>query len=202
MVIPLVENLYSTNKTVDQERQRIAILNQNITYLSILTDSDIDQKINLANLLFPQTKDFNDTLQALNAAAVSSTASIENFSFDVGGVSGKQPTDATSNTLDITVTLQGSTESIVDFVQALDTKIPLMNVESIDISQSTTTLQIQVAYKPYVQQQIDLTKTVLTPSAASQALLQQAAEWQTESVASVAASPSESASGSGTLPPF
>jgi len=187
------------NKSVDQEHQRINILNQNITYLSSLSDSDTDQNVQLANALFPKSKDFNDAIQAINSAAASASATIGNLTFTIGGVKGNTKSTNQTDEMDMTLLLQGTTDSFVDFLQALDSRVPLMNVENFNLNQGTATVQIHVAYQPYVEKKIDLEQTLLAPPESSFSLLQNAAYWKSQSVMNLEVA---SSSASSNLPPF
>lgn len=197
-MITLTENLFSGNKEVEASRQRVAILTQNVTYLSQLSSNDVSKYVVLANDMFPRSKDFNGAMQAINASAVAANISIDSLTFQVGDISGNANIqDNASNALQLSISLQGDDAGIAQFLQSLEEKVPLISVQSVSMEQDTAVITIQVAYKPYTEKNIDLTSQALYLSPQTVSLLQQAAQWQNAGTGSVPVS-----STSASLPPF
>jgi len=199
-VVPPIENLISVNQIVDSNRQDIAMLTQNINFLTTLSDTDVANKVLLANAIFPKSKDFNGAIQAINAAAETTSVGISNLSFTVGDLNGKtKAVTSTSPLMQVSVSLVGNNADISHFLQSIETKIPLLSVQSISMDPKTTTVIFQVAYREYVAKDIDLTHVALTLSPKTLQFLQLAQTWQNESSVAIS-SPVSSQSGS--LPPF
>jgi len=153
VILPELNNWFSIRNEVIATRAQIAILQQNISFISSLDKSTLDSQLQTATHALPPTKDFAGMLNAISNSAAVSGVSLDDYSFVVGDIasSSGQFSGISSNGLSstqVTVVVGGSIDKIRRFIKSLESNLPLSEVTLINGNEGNISITISFYQKP------------------------------------------------------
>ena len=182
IIIPQVSSISKTNKTISEEQQKVDSLSQTLRLLSALNENEVSSNLSTTTKALPTTKDISLIFTALTSAAGASGTNIRDFSLKIGGLYGKvEETGATRGVPSIEVIVRASapsSSSFVNFSKEIQKKLPLSEIEKIDISGFDGTYELNFYYKPHDISQISGQTSVAPLSQSDLNLINQLREWE------------------------
>jgi hypothetical protein len=178
VIIPQIEKYLSIRTEVIAMREKISLINQNISFMNTLDKGLLAKQLETVSLALPIEKDFAGILKALSDSSVRAGVTLADFNFSVGEVSSKSATKTNNNlsgslpsavpspnlqgdsptlnnslsdttTIDFTVIVNGSVDRVNLFIKEIGEKLPISEVVSINNDNNTTTLNLKFHYKKY-----------------------------------------------------
>ena len=154
VIIPQFNQWFSIREQVLQTRERIALLEDNISFVRNLDRARLQNQLNTASLALPPDKDFGKMLILLTDASIEAGVSLSDYAFQVGDVASTSAKLSTlgTNGLDstkITVVVNGEIDDVQEFIRVLERSIPMSEVVTIDGSGENISVTVQFYQKPY-----------------------------------------------------
>jgi len=183
LILPQIRNYFSIREEIQTTRERIAIINNNIRFLSQLDENQLEEDFLLASSALPPERDVASLISAINQAAIMSEITLDDFSFQVGQISSRStevPEDSQKNAL-VTFTARGDVLQIRDFLTNLQQKIPLLALREIDAQFfATGSTQVVITYFyntfPLITEDGTIPISALSPE--NEALLEKLRSWR------------------------
>jgi hypothetical protein len=188
VIIPQVEQWFSIRNEVETLRRRVEVIKGNIAFMNNLDKGKLSSDLDIAMSALPATKDFGGILNAISASSLKAGVSLEDYSFQVGQVSSGSATPTrgvAANGLSpvrLTVRVSGTIDSIRNFLQEIEQKLPIAQVISMEADTKSSTIDIQFYQKPFPQIGFKDSEPLTTLPETNRLLLQRLAEWKNASV--------------------
>ena len=205
IVIPQIQQYFNSKQQLDLDTQQLSILRNNYNFLSGLDESQENSQLNTLSTALPSGKDFAGVINAISASSANTGVLVGDFNFLVGNLSDVSQVQGVSAypSLQITVNLTGDALSLATFMSQLYKTVPLSEITSIKIDQSSSILTILFYYKPFSNVIIDNQAPIAPLSLKDQNLLNNISDWDTNTSMSSLISGNASASAGGINPsPF
>lgn len=173
-VIPQLQNWFVIRDETIATRERIATINNNISLLESLNQSDIENKRQTALKALPVEKDFASVINAISASSMKSGIAVNDFSFGLGPISsssGQKKKSSDYDTVIMTLSLKGNIESVKNFIRELGHKLPLSKIETVDSGEDVTTITLGFYTKTYRAAALQYDQAVDPISSADNTLL-------------------------------
>lgn len=139
---PKVIVIIKSNRDLATNRKTLAELTKKVTTLEGLSQPELNDKVDLVLKILPSEKDVPGNLFVLKKLALDNGLMVSELSIpEVGEIaSSSAETKKTSKdeilpSLEVKLTLVGSREKIISFLQQAETTAPLMRVNSLAMSQ-------------------------------------------------------------------
>lgn len=201
VILPQLQNWFSIRDEVAASRQRIKTLTDNQLYITSVNTTDLDTNFKIAASALPFEKDYTGILNAINAATITTGATLDDYSLKVGNLSTKSAQLKGENSISLELSIQGSLDVLVAFLDEIYRKVPLAEVVDVQYNEGNSTIGLLFYYDILPgQQQVKFTQPLVPLSADNMSLLSELETWK-ETVESPSAPPTE-ASDSGTITPF
>lgn len=153
--IPQLQNWFSITNEVVATRERIAIINQNISFINRLDKEELDEQVTIMTTALPFEKDFGGIVNALTDASLKAGVSLDDYSFQLGNiasVSAQSRNRAKSlSSVQISVSISGDINNVSTFLKEINTRLPLSEVIRVNGDLNTTTVTLQFYQKPFPQ---------------------------------------------------
>ncbi len=144
ILMPQANSWFSIRDESIATQQRISIITGNIDYMSKLNKTALENNRQTVIRALPVEKDFADIINAVGVSAVRSGISVNDFTFALGSV----PT-ASSETIMLELSLNGSIDGIKTFIKEIGEKLPLSEVDAVDTTNTTTAISLKFHSKSY-----------------------------------------------------
>lgn len=176
IVIPQTQQFLTNSDVLKTEEQKLEILKNNDNFLTNLDEVKIDNQLSQLSAVLPSSKDFAGVLNAISGNASKTNVSVGDFEFVVGDLSA--PKDVSINPpLNLKVTLQGDTASIVNFINELYKTVPIADIDTLQLDSGTLSIAIAFYYKPFPVQNISDEQPIIALSPQANALITQVSSW-------------------------
>lgn len=153
LVIPQISSWFSISDEIRATRTRTGIINQNIDFVQKLDKQELDNEVAIATSALPFEKDFGGMVNALTDASITSGVSLNDYSFEVGNVASVsgQVNSLTKDlsSVKLTVTVNGSADGVIIFLNELYKRVPLSEVTDIDGDNFETTITLEFYQKQF-----------------------------------------------------
>jgi len=180
VVLPQTQNWFSIRHEVVVSREKVKNMQSNIALLRNLDTSVLNNQLQVVSSALPFDKDFGTILTALSDSALQSGVSFNDFGFAVGDIASDSAKTGTLQnglaSIDISVVLIGSVDKVKHFLQAIQKKLPLAEVLSINGDNSSTTIDIIFYQKPYPN--LTFKDDALLPPVSNISLIEKLSSWQ------------------------
>ena len=172
-ILPQANEFLSSQKTVNEEKEKLNNLRRNLTTLQNLSDGELDSQYELLSYALPPEKNFEAIINALSYSANVSGVILGDFDFTVGTI-----TDIPSDIqkfpfLEIELNLAGGVETVETFLDTLSKTLPLSRVSKLSLSESGTTVKLAFFYKPYPQTRFSENTTINPVSSDGKTLIKE-----------------------------
>ncbi len=182
VIIPQFDNWFSINTEVEATRARVKILNDNISLLSSQSDDTLSKTITVTSDALPFDKSFTGIVDALSSAANDASVSISDYGFNLGELSTPSAQLNQFYKVPIHITVYGDIPAAKIFIQKLNEKIPLSEVESWDGSTGGSNISLIFYYKGFPNILLNDLAVLQPISAEQQTFLQKLQTWRPVSV--------------------
>ncbi len=182
VIIPQFESWFSINTEVESTRARIKILEDNIRLLGTLDDASLSKTITITSDALPFDKSFTGIVDALSSAANDASVSISDYGFNLGELSTPSAQLNQFYKVPIRITVYGDIPTAKIFIQKLNEKIPLSEVESWDGSKGGSNISLLFYYKGFPNILLNDLAPLQPISVDQQALLEKLQAWKPVSV--------------------
>jgi hypothetical protein len=186
IIVPEVTHWFSIRDEVIATRQRISILQQNINFINNQDKGVLNTQLQTVSHALPPEKNFSYMLNAISNSAATSGVSLNDYAFQVGNVTTGQSNAGDVqrkglSTIEITVVVNGSVDSVRRFIQSLNKNLPLSEVTSVNGTGENVAVRLQFYQKPFAN--VNFTgETPLTGlPAKKEELLQTISNWDNTS---------------------
>ena len=184
LILPELNNWFSIRQEVVATRQRISVLQQNITFMNNLDRNVLNQQLLTSTEALPPQKDFATILSSISNASANSGVSLNDYSFQVGNIASSSGQSVATNQLtaiQVIVVVNGSIDQIRKFINTLENSLPLAEVTMINGSVPNTAVTINFYQKPFPTGNFspDIPLTPITNDKVT--LLQKLSQWQNTS---------------------
>lgn len=175
VIIPQIQSFFNYRDQEQIIKEKISVLEKNISFLSQFNDSDLDSKLQTISLALPLEKDFILVMQAISKAASKAGVGLGDFSFEIGQISGDltsvsstesnaliqtAATDTTRPAVKLTLTVNGGLSQTKTFVSELKNSLPLSEVSQIEARDNSSTVNVAFFYKPLDRINLDEEKAL------------------------------------------
>lgn len=185
VIVPQLQSWFSIRDEVMATTDRINTINQNINFMNNVDKSKLNNDLKVATNALPSEKDLGAILQALSEASVKSGVSFDDFTFQVGNIGSgsatidEKPSVKELSAIKLTVIVSGSVESVQQFLKAINEKLPLSEIVSVDGDPQATSITLQFYQKQFPSLTIRDDRPLTGLSDKDVALLQKLSKWQT-----------------------
>lgn len=149
VILPQIQNWFGMQQEVATDVQQIQILKQNLNAITQMNDTTLNSLLTISSSALPTTKDFSAMVNALNTAALAAGTQIGDYTFQIGNVAGvipNTPTGVGPTSLQLSVTIPGTIQTMKEFVRNLKKSLPLSDVISVSQNTDSTITVIVVFY--------------------------------------------------------
>ncbi len=183
--IPQTQNWFSIRDEAIAARQRIDIIKGNIAFMTNFNKKALEDNRQTVISALPVEKDFGSIINAIALSSARSGVSVDDFVFSVGSVSSASAAkQVLSNSLDTTtllLSLRGNIDDIIAFIKEVGEKLPLSEVESVDIGKGAVSLSMVFYSKPYRLIKVQADKTINPVSTSARSIISTLSQWQADS---------------------
>lgn len=192
--LPRILQLASLNEERANEKNKLAILNDNLAFIKSSSDETLNLKLETATSALPENSDFESIINAITLASAKSGAVVSDYGFQVSDLGVPSPISGYPTTrLDLVI--GGSDDKLLSFIKNLSQVTPLSEVLSIEKNGNSISLTVVFYFKPSLVGEIAENVKLKGLTAKQEALLSTISSWSMTSVTtSVTENASESAS--------
>ncbi len=177
-VLPRISDLAKLNNQRKIELNQLSILKNNLSLLSNLDDSVLDSQLFLVSSALPSEKDFEGVLNSISLATAKSGASLDDYEFQVGGLSQRLSVKTTGFPfLTLSVSIRGTPLQVAKFIGYLSRSTPLSQVTSIMQDSRNATLAINFYYKALAPSQFNDSQAIAPISEEGKQIIETLSSW-------------------------
>lgn len=177
-VLPRISDLAKLNNERKIELNQLSILKNNLSLLSNLDDSVLDSQLFLVSSALPSEKDFEGVLNSISLATAKSGASLDDYEFQVGGLSQRLSVKTTGFPfLTLAVSIRGTPLQVAKFIGYLSKSTPLSQVTSVMQDSRNATLAINFYYKALTPSQLNDSQAIAPISEEGKQIIETLSSW-------------------------
>ncbi len=156
-VLPHLQDWFSIQAEIEQTQKKITVMKENGRLLQNIDTVLINDEYAIATKALPHEKDFISILETIGQAALKSNVQVNDYSFSIGKISDEKKTVdvETINSTEITLTLFGTVNDVVSFVDTIERSLPLAEVKGIEYSGDKAKVRIVFFVKIFPDVKID-----------------------------------------------
>lgn len=177
LLIPGINQLIATQKLLDEETQKLNMLQNNYNFLINLDEQQSDADLKTLTKILPIEKDFFGMMTSVSKASSVAGISIDNYKFYLGNLSKLTGEDTQYPTILMDLALSGSGVSVNNFINELYKTAPLVEVSTIKYQTGKASITLAFYFKPLPPQNIANDTPVRQLSAIEQKLLNSLRTW-------------------------
>ena len=168
VIVPQFENLFLLSREAKEAKDKLSVLKNNLALLSGLNESTLDSQLQIVNAALPTNKDFVGIINAIEYASSVAGVSVGDFQLQIGDLS-EVPVDTSKfSSISLNLLVGGSIDEVTKFIGSLSKTLPLSEVTSINLGNSSSNVAVNFYYKPLPP--VNYTDTSQIHSASSSAL--------------------------------
>jgi Tfp pilus assembly protein PilO len=177
VVVPQIQGYFNAENNLKEEENKLELLKNNFNLLSNLNQTEAEANLSMLKRTLPPSKDFAGVLNAITSSASDTGVSVGDFTFQVGDLAQVLQGVTAYPSLQITVNLNGNVLALNNFMNKLYHSMPLAEVTSIKVNQTTSILTVLFYYKPFPPAQARGDLAILPLSAKDKIVLSDIANW-------------------------
>lgn len=179
-IIPQIQQYNDQRAQVEEIQDRVAILNNNISYLKRINELEQNQQVLTVLDALSDDKDYSGILFAVRNASSKAGIGLGDFTFQVGELSTKGVITQALPTIQIKLNVIGTPQEVGNFLRELSHTLPLSNVKEVTINSTSSQIVVEFYYKPLPQLQINYAQPVVQINQTNRKILDQLQKWQSE----------------------
>lgn len=180
IVMPQINGVLSAKDQERQEQIKLQKLQNNLNILSSLDQAELGANLDTLSRALPSTKDFAGIISSISDKSVQAGVLLGDFSFNVGDLSTINTGVSSFPSLQINLTVTGSSESIFTFIKLLYKSLPLAEISTVSSGGNSASLLVKFYYKSYPQGTISDETLVTQFSAKDLQLIEKITSWKTD----------------------
>ena len=183
VIFPQIGQIPQQLSKIKTQTSQNKTLNESLSLLRSLPDSEVDENFTTVVSALPTTKDVALIFSSLSSAASASNTQVESFSLNAGGIFGRaaELSDTgtiTTPTLSVIAQVGGaSAASLTQFGSELTVRLPVAEIRNLGLANDSATYEIGFYYKPLDTAKIDRQDKIIPLSQSEINLLNQLKEW-------------------------
>ena len=185
IIIPQVYNWFSIRDETIATQGRVNTLRHNLDFISLqVNKTTLENNRQLALRALPVDYDFGDIINAVAISAVKAGVSVDDFNFSPGQVSKASANSAKAgrsgsnlSEIKVNLSLTGGVKEVKKFIAEINEKLPIDEIENIDISNGRSTISLIFFSKPYKASIIRYDEPIKLISSENGNLLGTLSEW-------------------------
>lgn len=198
VVVPQISNWISINAEIEATKKRIAAIDNNISYLSTLSNTTLADDFKITSTALPTEKDFMGMLTSVSLSANNASVILDDYTVTIGPITGEKSEISGMGILKLKLSVSGGVDGVQLFLKELHTKLPLSEVTSLQASKKSSVL-IDFYYKPLSTAKIDNTTPLPKITGEQQQLIDNLRKWWDTMQSQQASIPISSSSAATTL---
>lgn len=183
IALPQAQNWFSIREEALATRQRIAIMNSNLTFMSNLNKTVLENNRQTVVRALPVEKDFENIINAVAESSVLSEVVVDDFNFALGPIASSSADSMKINNgmdvISVNLSLDGGIDNIKKFITEIEQKMPLCEITSVDTGRGGTSINISFYSKTYRSLKIPYDEPINPVSAANGTMLGTLSGWKT-----------------------
>jgi hypothetical protein len=178
IVIPEINQYFSSRNQLSQETQKLDYLKNNYNFLANIDETQSNSDLQLLEKTLPAKKDLLGIMTAISATSSKVGISIDDFKFTLGNLSKASSSNSTIfPNIAMELTTEGNAILLNEFMNELYKTAPLVEVYGIKYGANTATLLLRFYYKPFSPQNINDESPISQLSPKEKALLKDIYSW-------------------------
>ncbi|MBI5044475.1 MAG: hypothetical protein HZC02_00975 [Candidatus Levybacteria bacterium] len=157
-VMPQIDRWFSIQNELKATNDRIDTLQKNISLVNSLSDQVIATDYDLAKKALPYVKDYTSIINTINYLAISSSVSLDDYTFQVGNLSTTSANLSPETAISVKVTIKGTIAQFQTFLQKVNEVLPLAEIVNVSYSNNSGDLGMIFFYK-YLPKETQITYT-------------------------------------------
>jgi len=158
IIIPQFQNWQTSNEQTNLTKQKLESLNRDIDIISKIDTGSLNNNLQLTAKALPADKDFLAIIDSVMHASIATAVALDDFTFRVGELGSQEPK---TQTLQLELTIKGSTSDVNRFILALEKQLPLSDITNIQINgDSSAQVTVIFYYEPFPKLNFDAAKTI------------------------------------------
>jgi len=147
-IMPQFQAVFSLSREAKKDLRSLSVLKNNLNVLSRLNDSALNPQLQIVNAALPTNKDFIGIINAISFASSIAGVSVGDFALQIGDIL-NVPTDNNKfSSISLNLSINGSIDDINKFIEALYKTLPLSEVSSINMGNTSSSVAVSFYYKP------------------------------------------------------
>lgn len=183
VVIPQVDAFISVSNEVQNTKDRITILKNNITYLTSLSSVELDNELQLAFGALPSEKDFAGIIDAIGASALKSGVVVNDYSIAVGELATPSAKLKQYYSVDLALTVNGNKDASKDFLNQIQNTLPVAQVKTVSLTEDSSSMKISFYFKPFPKGTYKATQPITAIPQKAAAIVNTISLWKRNQVA-------------------
>ncbi len=183
-VMPQFESFFSLRDEAIAARGRISILNSNLTFMSRLNKTALENSRMTVVQALPVEKDFASIITSINQSSRNAGIAVEDYTFGLGPLSADTPTNQTQHNsgefIYIKLSLKGNVSDIKNFIKEMSQKLPLNEVESIEAESDSAFITLKFFSKAYKAPRLNNEEPINPISAQNSLLISDLNSWKSD----------------------
>lgn len=152
VIIPQFASISESNQIISDKSRETNTLKETLNIISVLNEANASSNLSATTKALPTAKDITVIFSALTSAASISEVDLKEFSLKVGGLYGRAARGAGTRgapMIEVVARITSSDpENFVKYAGALQARLPLSEIKSIDVNGNIGTYELGFYYKP------------------------------------------------------
>ncbi|HVZ11774.1 MAG TPA: hypothetical protein VG965_01970 [Patescibacteria group bacterium] len=155
VIFPQINSISQKMSDISEQTKKVESLRQSYSIITQSDDSALDNGVQVTTSALPTAKNIPLIFNGLSEAASSSNTTLTDFSINVGGIYGRAANFTQEGligapTVEVVARVDGiDPKNTIQFAKSLVSKLPLSQINKIDISGSSAVYNISFFFKPY-----------------------------------------------------
>jgi hypothetical protein len=146
-VIPQFKMLLTTREETRQATLKLKALQENLTIITNIDESDLDSQLKILNSALPLDKDFIGILNCIYSAAKKAGVGVGNFSLKIGDPAQSEK-GVESPIVKLSIPLDTGVVGANSFADIMSKAMPLSETVQIKIGETSSMVELSFYYKP------------------------------------------------------
>ncbi|MBI4080841.1 MAG: hypothetical protein HY430_03680 [Candidatus Levybacteria bacterium] len=151
VILPQFESWFSIRSEAEATEARLKVLQGNITFLTGLSDTDLEDKLAVVQTALPFDKDYAGLINAVDSSANNAGISVGDYSFSVGLLATPAAQIKNFYQVPINLSIASSLEGSKKFVKEITENVPLSQILAWDGSTSGSNFSVVFYWKGFPQ---------------------------------------------------
>jgi len=177
VVVPQFQQYFNAQDELRTQVEKLQLLKNNYNFLVNLDDAKTASDFGTLSFALPAGKDFAGIMDAISYVSAKTGVPVGDFSFALGNLSNVTEGVTAFPSVKIDVSLTGSSQDIMRFIDELYKTVPICEVTTIKTGGTFGSITILFYYKPFPSQQIDETAPIVALSGKDQDMIKNISAW-------------------------